>query len=147
MDPDIVALVEARLVPLRLELGLESPFTAPEVYGLGPSTFGVALMLATPEGELQAETFSFDSTVVYEFLRAGLKSHGGAFQLTPADGGDAAPDAREARAEAQRLLVAGELERVEQATTTTAYRRSAYRGDRGTRSHARDPPVRCGAEL
>lgn len=29
MDPDIIALVEARLVPLRLKLGMESPLAAP----------------------------------------------------------------------------------------------------------------------
>jgi hypothetical protein len=113
MDPDIVALVEARLVPLRLKLGMEAPFTSPEVYGMGPSTFGVALMLASPEGELLAETFSLESAVVYEFLRAGLAALGGPFELARADIGSSVLNAKDARADAQRLLVGGELERAQ----------------------------------
>jgi len=79
MDPDVVALVEARLVPLRLELGMPAPFTAPEVYGMGPKTFGVALMLASPEGQVLEETFSLESTVVYAFLREGVRAHLGPY--------------------------------------------------------------------
>ncbi|MEQ1893874.1 MAG: hypothetical protein ABL998_15140 [Planctomycetota bacterium] len=116
MDPDIVALVEARLVPLRLKLDMESPLAAPEVYGMGPNTFGVALMLATPEGDVLAETFSLDSTVVYEFLREGLRAHPGPFEISQADlgpGGLALFNVHDARAGIQRLLAGGALERAE----------------------------------
>lgn len=116
MDPDIVALVEARLVPLRLQLDMRSPLAAPEVYGMGPNTFGVALMLASPEGDVLAETFSLDSTVVYEFLRAGLRAHPGPFELSWADLGPeglARFNVTDARAATQRLLAGGELERAE----------------------------------
>lgn len=80
---------------------------------MGPDTFGVALMLATPEGEVLAETFSLDSTVAYEFLRAGLKAHAGKHALTPSEIGSALFRAEDVCRDTRRLLDAGELERAE----------------------------------
>jgi hypothetical protein len=130
MDPDIVALVEARLVPLRLKLGMQSPLAAPEVYGMGPSTFGVALLLASPEGQVLAETFSLDESVVYEFLRSGLKARGSALADSPRNSAAGEPDAR---AKAERLLFGGELElaaaSLEGLTRSGAQRLPQFRAD------------------
>lgn len=56
MDEDLLALVKAELVPLRLEAGMPAPMRDPAKYGMGPSTFGVALLLCDAEGEVLAET-------------------------------------------------------------------------------------------
>lgn len=92
MDEEIVALANASFVPLRLRLGMEAPFVSSEVYGIGESAFGVALLLADPNGRIVAETFSLDSAVVLEFLKR-------------AAGADAAERALAARAEDASPLV------------------------------------------
>jgi tetratricopeptide (TPR) repeat protein len=56
MDRDVVALVNARTVPLLMDKGDPVPFADHDVYGLGPSTFGEAALLVSPEGEVLGES-------------------------------------------------------------------------------------------
>ncbi len=56
MDEDILALIRARLVPLRFEPGMQAPFCDPSVYGLGPTTFGSSLLLVDEDGAVLADT-------------------------------------------------------------------------------------------
>lgn len=72
MDERIIALANAQFVPLRFRLGMDAPFVAHEVYGIGPSAFGVALLLANHDGSIVAETFSLDTTVALTFLARSL---------------------------------------------------------------------------
>jgi len=68
MDPDIVALVNERYIPFRMERESEVPFRDPDVYGLGPSTFGSAMLLVTPSGEVVLD----GSAVTWDLLVQGL---------------------------------------------------------------------------
>jgi hypothetical protein len=77
IDEDVIALVNARYVPLRLRHGMDSPLADPVIYGMGPATFGVALILAKPDGEVMRGTFSLHTSVALEFLRAGLRGSAG----------------------------------------------------------------------
>ncbi len=113
MDPDIVALTNARFVPLRFRLGMAAPFTDPAVYGTSPTSFGVALMLATPDGAIVRETFSLDSAVVLEFLRGGLRGHAGLAGPPPLENPPTGSAAERALAEGAWMLVCGELEAAE----------------------------------
>lgn len=72
MDERIIAVTNARFVPLRFRLGMDAPFVQHEVYGIGPAAFGVALLLAHHDGSIVAETFSLDSTVALTFLQRNL---------------------------------------------------------------------------
>lgn len=113
MDPDIIALTNARFVPLRFRLGMEAPFTDPAIYGTSPTSFGIALMLAKPDGEILRETFSLESTVVNEFLRAGLRGHPGLAGPPPLAKEPRQPQAERALAEAAWMLDCGELDEAE----------------------------------
>jgi hypothetical protein len=68
MDEDILALLAARFVPLRLGKSDITPLHDGENYGLGPNTFGTAALVCTPEGRVLDE-----SLFLYEpFLRRAL---------------------------------------------------------------------------
>jgi len=84
MEPDVVALVKSRFVPLRFRRDLEAPFRDPEVYGLSGSTFGQALLIVSPEGKVLRETFSMDERAVYDLLRVAAGEFGGVTQPPPA---------------------------------------------------------------
>lgn len=75
MDPDVVGLVQTRFVPLRFRIGMAAPFTDPAVYGLSGSSFGLGLLLATPDGSIVRETFAVDGVLVARFLRDALGGH------------------------------------------------------------------------
>ncbi len=113
MEPDIVALTNARFVPLRFRLGMEAPFTDPALYGTSPTSFGVALMLAKPDGEILRETFSLDTTVAYEFLRGGLHGNAGLAGPPSPPEPPRGTNAERALAAAEWLLACGELEEAE----------------------------------
>ena len=112
MEPDVVALLQARFVAFRWSPGTPAAFRAPEVYGLGPSTFGQAVLLATPDGSIVRETFSMNPRAVYELLHGALAGHPGIAaapeppKRSPRDEGGIAL-AKEAR----WYLQAGDLER------------------------------------
>ena len=92
MDPDIVALVRERFVPLRISPREPAAFTSHEVYGLGPSTFGSAALVVQPDGHVLV-----DSLVVHDaFLRDALLL---------ADSPPAPVDAELPRAERARALL------------------------------------------
>lgn len=110
MDPDIIALTNARFVPLRFRLGMEAPFTDPAIYGTSPTSFGVAILLAKPDGEILRETFSLETTVVREFLRAGLRGHPGLAGPPPRASLPGESRAERALAEASWMIACGEWE-------------------------------------
>lgn len=57
MDEDVVAWVRERCVPLKFDRHADdAPFEDPAVFGLGPLTFGLAVLLTTPSGEVVAQT-------------------------------------------------------------------------------------------
>lgn len=68
MDQDIVALVNERYIPFRMERESEVPFRDPDVYGLGPNTFGSAMLLVTPSGQVVLD----GSAVTWDLLLQGL---------------------------------------------------------------------------
>ncbi len=71
MDEDLIELANARFVPLWYTPGMDAPFV--DSYGMGPSTFGQALLLATPDGEVVLETSETGTPeVVWDFLTTGL---------------------------------------------------------------------------
>jgi hypothetical protein len=113
MEPDIVALTNARFVPLRFRLGMEAPLTDHAVYGTGPATFGVALLLAKPDGEVLRETFSLNTAVVIEFLRGGLRGHRGLAGAPPPPQTPTGSAAERLLARAAWLLACGEWEEAE----------------------------------
>ncbi len=55
MDRDVVDLLQHHYVPFRLTKGMQTLLDDHEVYGLGPNTFGQAVMLVTPDGEVLKE--------------------------------------------------------------------------------------------
>lgn len=69
-DPDVVDLVRARFVPLRLSATTDSPLRSPEVYGLGPWTFGTAVLVASADGEVRADVGCLQPWALYDALRA-----------------------------------------------------------------------------
>ncbi|MFQ5748666.1 MAG: hypothetical protein ACE5H3_04315, partial [Planctomycetota bacterium] len=100
MDPDVVELVRARYVALRLLPGMPAPFRSPEAYGLSKTTFGASILLVRPDGHVAGEAPNMNPTAVYDTLLGALAEH------APANGTglDAAADA----------LRQGELERAAQ---------------------------------
>ena len=73
MDPDVIELVNERFVPLWYKPGMDAPFV--RSYGMSATTFGQALLLVTPDGEVLRETQEASSAdVAYAFLLSGLPS-------------------------------------------------------------------------
>ncbi len=64
MDPDIVALANARTVPLRLTADMPCPLRDHDVYGMGPLTFGTGALLVTPDAAVVRD----GPAPTYEFL-------------------------------------------------------------------------------
>jgi len=70
-NEDVVELVNERFVPLWYTAGMEAPFV--RSYGMSKTTFGQALLLVTPDGDVVLETHGSSSPdVAYPFLCAGL---------------------------------------------------------------------------
>lgn len=72
LDPDLADLMRERFVLLQWKRGMKAPFQSPEVYGMGPSTFGGAVLFATPEGHIVGQTITSSTFVVDEYARAVL---------------------------------------------------------------------------
>ena len=75
VDPDVIALVNSRFVPLwvtdRAALSLERQDGSP--YGIGPSSFGQALLVVEAGGRVLVETHgASEANVAYAFLRSLL---------------------------------------------------------------------------
>jgi tetratricopeptide (TPR) repeat protein len=104
MDADVAALIEERFVPLVFRKSDRAPFQSPEVYGLGPSTFGSALLVVTPEGEVLATTAALETFSAFTFLRETLLRH-------PKLDGNPPRSATRPETRAERLLRRGEDER------------------------------------
>ncbi|MBI2921474.1 MAG: hypothetical protein HYY18_10370 [Planctomycetes bacterium] len=85
MDSDVVELMNARFVGFRWKGGMEAPFVSPEVYGLGPSTFGQGILFADAEGNVVAIGVSFNPFYFYDAARAALKLRPGGPPVGPGD--------------------------------------------------------------
>ncbi len=72
MDEEVVALGRAHFVPLRLSRATEAPFRSAEVYGMGGSTFGQAVLVAHPDGRILAADSHLQSFTLEAALRRGL---------------------------------------------------------------------------
>lgn len=75
MDVDVIRLVRERCVPLWITSPKAVSLTRADgtPYGMGPNTFGQALLLTDAEGRVLGETHVSSSTVAaYDFLRATL---------------------------------------------------------------------------
>jgi len=72
MDPDVVALVRARFVPLRFSLSDDAPFKDQTNYGMSGTTFGQALLAVSPEGRVLLETPAVHPAAAYPFLLEAL---------------------------------------------------------------------------
>ncbi|MGH7152172.1 MAG: tetratricopeptide repeat protein, partial [Planctomycetota bacterium] len=94
-----LGLIEERYVPLRLRSDMEAPFRSPKAYGMSGTTFGVAILLVTPEGEVVREGCILTAEAVHDLLVEGL-----AFAPRPPreEGG------KDPRGRAERLLRRGE---------------------------------------
>lgn len=68
MDEDVLALVRAEFVPLRLTSDMPAPMRAQSAYGLSPTTFGMALLLCDPDGTVQASTPHLQPEAVLPWL-------------------------------------------------------------------------------
>lgn len=75
MDPDVIALVNARCVPFALRADSAVPFAAEDRYGLSPTAFGAALLVVSPEGEVLADTPHWQPAAAYDFLASTLADH------------------------------------------------------------------------
>lgn len=101
-DEDVIELVGERFVPLWYERGMTGAFV--DAYGLSPTAFGQALVLATPDGEVVLQTREAMSVeVAYPFLREGLARH-------PEVPGRPVPADLAPLERARRMVARGELE-------------------------------------
>lgn len=107
MDPDIIALVRHRFVPMRLLPGMKTPLSDHDTYGLSGSTFGTALLLVTPDGDVVSECFATQRDAVRDFLYHGASAHAG----YPGPG--TPPDSQDPLDVAAWHLERGDLERAE----------------------------------
>lgn len=85
MDSDVVEIMNARFVGFRWKGGMEAPFTKPEVYGLGASTFGQGILFADADGNVVAIGVSFNPFYFLDAARAALKKRPGGPPLGPED--------------------------------------------------------------
>lgn len=128
MDTDFVGLVQERFVPFVWHDRCGAPFEAPEVYGLGPFTFGQGLLFADAEGRIVAEGTSLDPFAGWDAALAALKARPGR----------AAPEG----AGADLLLRRGELAAAEKFIAADDWKRKAdllrrrRRGDEALRALA-----------
>jgi hypothetical protein len=68
MDEDIIELTRECFVPLRFSKGMSAPFVAQEAYGMGPFTFGTTILIATQDGRIVGDTFTLETSSLYDFL-------------------------------------------------------------------------------
>jgi len=103
MDEDVIELVDARCVPMRLTKETSAPFAAQASYGLSATAFGCGLLLVSPEGEVLADSPFLQPAVAYDFLCRELAA-------LPQLAGEALPAGLSTEQRAERLLARGELE-------------------------------------
>jgi len=72
MSPAIVALMEHRFVGWRWSAGLVAPFVDHDVFGLSGSTFGVGLLVCSPDGNVVRQVFVPEAELVADVLRGVL---------------------------------------------------------------------------
>ncbi len=108
MDPDLVALIDERFVPMRIEADTVAPFRAEGAYGMGPSSFGTAFYCVDAAGEVVAETSVYDISYLDEFLR-GILAARNAFAVKETLEATSHRDGPEALAIAQVALRSGDL--------------------------------------
>ncbi len=83
MDEDLVRLLKAEVVPLRLEKGMPAPMRDSETYGMGPSTFGTGLLLCDSDGNVLADTPQHRPSAVLRWLWSELPRHAGPDRRVP----------------------------------------------------------------
>jgi hypothetical protein len=103
---DLADLKRHRFVGLRWKRGLQAPFQDPSVYGMGPLTFGSALLVATPDGRIVAQTAPHGAFYLDLFLRSVLRKH-------PEFTGSRVDPAKDPLDRAEAHLRRGELEEAE----------------------------------
>lgn len=104
MDEDLVALLRAEVVPLRLESGMDSPMKDAAIYGMGPNTFGTALLLCDASGKVLADTSHYRPAAALRWMWTELERHPRpGKRVDPADPYEAAL-ARARRGEAAAVL-------------------------------------------
>ncbi len=122
MDPDVVALAQERCVVVRLDQDDPAPFRDATSWGMGASSWGGALLLVSPEGEVLEQVGLHSAFVADETLRRVLAARDGSVKppsrKTPRD-------ADERHDLAASCLRRGELERaatlLEQPATPRAH--------------------------
>jgi len=85
MHPDMVELVNERFVPMFWTSGTDAPFNKPEVFGLGPVTFGSGMMIADAEGRIIGQAVTGHPDYLYDFCREVLSEHPGAKPANESD--------------------------------------------------------------
>jgi hypothetical protein len=76
MDSDIIELVGERYVALRFAKGMNAPFVAQDSsYGMGPFSFGTSILVATADGRVVGDSFSLESSSLYDFLVEQLRPY------------------------------------------------------------------------
>lgn len=107
MSPEVLDLVEHRFVGWRWSAGLPAPFVDPDVFGLSGTTFGMGLLICSPDGEVLRQIFLLDPELVADGLRAALLEHA---DLAPPP----APPADADRAQRAAFLIdSGQLDAAE----------------------------------
>lgn len=75
MSPEVLALMEHRFVGWRWSTGADAPFVNPEVFGMSGTTFGMGILVCTPDGEVLRQIFLLEPELVADGLRAVLREH------------------------------------------------------------------------
>ena len=74
MDRDLEPLIQRRYVPFVYRKGMAAPFASPDAYGMSATTFGEALLLVSPDGEVRREIAASSlHASILDFLLAGLE--------------------------------------------------------------------------
>ena len=106
MDADVEALLQERFVVLRLLDDEPAPFRDAEAWGMGRHSWGGAVLVVSPEGEVLGQTAHNSGFLLDELLRGALARRAGAKRA------HAPPRDRDARLDLAALcLRRGELER------------------------------------
>ena len=68
MEPDIIELARERFIVMKLTKEADAPFKSGHVYGMGPSSFGVAVLFVTPDGKVVGDAFNFEQFYLYDYM-------------------------------------------------------------------------------
>ena len=75
MSPGVIALMNHRFVGWQWSTGMPAPFVDHDVFGLSPSTFGVGLLVCTPDGKVVRQIFLPLAELVADALRSVLHEY------------------------------------------------------------------------